>query len=288
MERIMKMKHFVIKLCLLFLFVLSYSTDSSAAVKYEWMEDQIDYETAVPNIRSKIYDARVFYTYERHQWNGCRIVEETDGNKTVKYSYNDNSSVTQIMYDDIVVDYNYADTKDKYSYMQCTSFVYEGKEYYFIRDEKNWISGFSDEEGNQICKYVYDDDSKNRYVYKINVDGAYTDVTGDMEYIGNINLLCKENEVYDILSGYSIISGCLYDPDKDRAIWMSLDYKLIEDEDRDFVSYNSNVDKDIQIESEIDGLFYSEENDNLRTTPEYIINGMYSCIIAFLVILLLH
>lgn len=125
---------------------------------------------------------------------GMRVVKR--GDEECLFTYDENKNLVSENRDGKTITYFY-EKDEAYEYWHIMGFSYEGRNYYYTRDDINRINGIKDESGELIAKYEYE--LGNNKVEKVmEKRGEEWSHTEDSKFIGNINRIRDISEYYDL------------------------------------------------------------------------------------------
>ena len=139
---------------------------------------------------------------------GLRIAKK--GNDSCKFTYDENRNLIKEERNGKFITYFYE--KDaEYEYWHIRGFNYEGKTYYYTRDDNSRINGIQNEDKELVAKYEYI--SRCFKVSKIMMkQGEEWVCTDDPEFIGNINKIRSSKDYYDEECDLYESTGVFYIP----------------------------------------------------------------------------
>lgn len=182
-------------------------------------------------------------TYEYNE-NGYRTSKNVNGIETT-FTYGTVRGIPNALISEnrngLVINYTF-DIDPVGSTARCvpSGFEIDGTNYQLVFDNTDMVSGISDENGNQIIKYVYTDGIVSS-IYELDEDGNWKDVSDDPLSVGSINKIRYLGNYFDDETGW-YYSDSYYDTVEERFI--------------DGVQTSSN-----SIETDIDDLYDQCIND---------------------------
>ena len=92
--------------------------------------------------------------------------------------------------------------------------MYDGEEYYYVKNAQGDITGILDSEMNLVVSYTYD--SYGNLMSMVDKDG--NDVSGNTSHIGNINPYRYRGYYYEAETGFYYLTLRFYDPGLGRYL----------------------------------------------------------------------
>ena len=203
------------------------STDTFTYSNSNW-EDQL----SSYNNNSITYDSignMLTYKNDVYTWkNGNELSTFTNSNNnlSISYEYDDRGIRTSKTVNNIITkfinlndDIIYEDRNGTVIYYLYDSdgiigFNYNNSNYYYIKNPNNDIIGLLDENGIIVVSYSYDSWGKLLSIK----DSNNTDVTNNMNHIGNINPFRYKSYYYDVETGLYYLGHRYYNPELIRFI----------------------------------------------------------------------
>ncbi len=125
--------------------------------------------------------------------NGMRIVKS--GVDECRFEYDENRNLIKEERNGKVITYFY-EKDEEYEYWHIIGFNYEGRNYYYTRDDGNRINGIQNESKELVAKYEYGSGKFKVSKVMMNQAGQWV-CTDDSEFIGNINKIRDLRDYYD-------------------------------------------------------------------------------------------
>jgi len=151
------------------------------------------YDFEVRDLKRVIIDGKVVVEYE---YNDIGRRSAKKGNDDCKFTYDENKNLVKEERNGKVITYFYEEDKD-YAYWHIMGFNYEGKNYYYIRDDMGRIAGIQNESKELIARYEYGIEKFFHVERVMKRQGEEWVSTDNPEFIGNVNKIRKLNSYYD-------------------------------------------------------------------------------------------
>ncbi len=146
--------------------------------------------------------------------NGLRAVKK--GIDYCEFTYDSWKNITSEVRNGKLITYLYKDQLDT-MYVIIYGFNYEGKDYYYARDEYHRIIGISNDEGELIARYEYDEKGfkVSNVLEKV---GDKWVINTDEKFIGNFNRIRYTGDYYDIETDLYYSNSVFFDPETNNVI----------------------------------------------------------------------
>lgn len=148
--------------------------------------------------------------------NGMRVAKR--GAEECQFTYDENKNLVKEERNGKVITYFY-EKDEEYEYWHIMGFSYEGKNYYYTRDDLSRIAGIKNESGELVARYEYG--AGNNRVEKVmkKQDEEWIS-TEDLEFVGNVNRIRDISEYYDLeCELYYQYNGVFVDVVTNDIIW---------------------------------------------------------------------
>lgn len=148
--------------------------------------------------------------------NGMRVAKR--GAEECQFTHDENKNLVKEERNGKVITYFY-EKDEEYEYWHIIGFSYEGKNYYYTRDELKRIDGIQNESGELVAKYDYgENDFKVEAIMRKQDEIWFC--TDDEDFIGNINKIRNRDSYYDEECDlYYGNNGVFYNPITGYIIW---------------------------------------------------------------------
>jgi len=151
------------------------------------------YDFEVRDLKRVIIDGKVVVEYE---YNDIGLRSAKKGNDDCKFTYDENKNLVKEERNGKVITYFYEEDKD-YAYWYIMGFNYEGKNYYYTKDDKHRIDGIQNESKELIARYEYGIENFFHAERVMKRQGEKWVSTDDPEFIGNVNKIRNLKSYYD-------------------------------------------------------------------------------------------
>lgn len=145
----------------------------------------------------------------KYKYEDGKLVSKYEKGKTTIYSFDDDNNINKIIIDVGLKTYNYSYFYKKENGIKLIEgFVYNEKEYYFIRNSNNYIESIKNDNGDIILEYVYNGQ-------------ILTDIISygkEESTVAVLNPICAEGFIYDNVSNMFYVNGRFYNPIKNRFV----------------------------------------------------------------------
>ncbi len=156
-------------------------------------EPNVVYVFEVRDLKRVIIDGNVVVEYE---YNDIGLRSAKKGTNNCKFTYDENKNLIKEERNGKVITYFYEKDKE-YEYWHIIGFNYEGRNYYYTRDDMSRISGIQNESKELVARYEYGIENFF-YVEKVmKKQGEEWVCTDEPEFIGNVNKIRDLKDYYD-------------------------------------------------------------------------------------------
>lgn len=139
--------------------------------------------------------------------NGLRAVKR--GVDYCEFTYNSERDMVSEIRNGELITYLYKE-QDNSIYLTLNGFNYEGKNYYYTKDNKGRIDGITNSEGELIAKYEYDTNGYKVENVLSKAGDKWVSNSGE-KFIGNINRIRHMSSYFDIETGLYYQNAVFYD-----------------------------------------------------------------------------
>lgn len=192
----------------------TYQPDESTTQLSTEENSNVVYEFDWRYLKRVIIDGKVVVENDYND-KGFRIAKR--GIDNCKFIYDENKNLIEEERNGKIIKYFYKEDEE-YQYWHFIGFSYEGKNYYYTKDELSRINGIKNENGDLIARYEYGlDNSRVEEVLK--EQGGEWVCTQEAEFIGNINRIRDRESYYDIECDLYYDNRMFSHADTNKLVW---------------------------------------------------------------------